>query len=190
MSCVPKSTPTYLSSPITGSLLKQYQYLHSRSFAFFKEAKITTFPLPQSSSFITPAIFKEITTEADFNALVDCLWDAYCTPYIPFMQILFPIFADTEEGYETAVALSKASLWAQHTNDQTSHWIALEDSETGEVCAGAHWNFHKVSPFINGAPKLVATWYPEGEGRDFASHILNQIYGGRGQRLWRPHARK
>lgn len=137
-----------------------------------------------------PAILKEVTTEAELNATVDCLWDSYFEPYISFMQILFPILSNTTEGYETAVASSKTSLWAQHTNDPTSHWVAVADSETGKVFAGAHWNFHKVSPFINGAPKLVAMWHPEGDGRDFASHILNQVYGGRGKRLWRPHARK
>lgn len=136
-----------------------------------------------------PAVLIEVTSEAELGATVDCLWDSYSEPYESFLQILFPIFEHTDKEYKEKVAASKATLWAQHIQDKSSHWVFVADSESGKVLSGAHWNFHETSPFVNGTPNLVATWYPEGEGRNFASHILNQVYGPRGNRLWRPHAR-
>jgi hypothetical protein len=136
-----------------------------------------------------PAIFKEIIAATEFGAVVDCMWESYSDPYISIMQILCPIFDNTEEEYQTSLTESKTRLWAQHTSDPSSRWVAVVDSETGAVLAGAHWNFHRGSPFINGPLTLVATWYPEGEGRQFANHVINQVYGNRGTRAWRPHAR-
>lgn len=144
----------------------------------------------QQLTFKMPAILKEVTTEAEMSATVDCLWDSYFDPYSIWMQMLFPIFEQTTKGYEAAMASSKTMLWTAHSADPSSHWVVVADSETGEVFSGAHWNFHKVSPFMNGAPRLDAVWHPEGEGRNFANHLLNQAYGPRGQRLWRPHARE
>lgn len=131
---------------------------------------------------------KEVTTEAEFSAVVDCLWEGYYNPYTPFMNVLFPVCTATEDGYAAAVAESKTRLWSIHTGDPSSHWICVTD-ETGKVLSGAHWNFHESSPYSNGVPKLEAVWHPEGEGRAFASHILNEVYGPRGKRMWRPHAR-
>lgn len=146
----------------------------------------------QSFPFVTnmPVNFKEITTEAEFSRVIDCMWPAYSNPYIPFLQILFPVFSPTAEGYQAAVDGSKIGMWTTHSSDPSSHWVAVVDSDTGEVFAGAHWNFHKVSPFLNGAPTLIAMWHPEGESREFASRMLNQVYGGRGSKMWRPYARK
>lgn len=138
-------------------------------------------------------IIKEVTNEAEFSAVVDCFWNATYNPYTSFMNILFPIWEPTEEGYAKALAESKTRLWSFHINDPSSRWLYVTDDSDGknEVYSGAHWNFHKdVSPYKDGAPQLVAAWYPEGEGRVFASRVLNQIYRYRGMRLWRPHARE
>ncbi|THV45955.1 hypothetical protein BGAL_0432g00020 [Botrytis galanthina] len=131
-------------------------------------------------------IVKEVTTQAEFSAAIDCFWDSNYDPYTSFMNILFPISVATEEGYAKAVAESKVRLWSYHEQDPTSHWIYVTDDEdTKEVVySGAHWNFHETSsPYKDSAPELVALWYPEGVGRDFASRVLNQIYRFRGEQL-------
>jgi hypothetical protein len=135
-----------------------------------------------------PPIVKEVSTPAEFSLVIDCLWEAYYDPYAPFMNVLYPVFSATEEGYATAVIESKSRLWSIHTGDPTSHWIYVTD-ESGKVFSGAHWNFYDVSPYFNGTPKLEAFWHPEGEGRVFASRVVNEVYGLRGKRMWRPHAR-
>jgi len=135
-----------------------------------------------------PKLFvKEVTTEEQFGPVIDCLWDAYYDPYEPFMNIMFPVFANTDEGYASSVAESKTRLWAGHVEDPSSHWVYVTDAE-GNVLSGAHWEFHEVSPFKEGAPKLEAVWHPEGEGREFATRVVNEIYGLRFKRLLRPHA--
>ncbi|PQE12382.1 hypothetical protein CJF31_00000608 [Rutstroemia sp. NJR-2017a BVV2] len=135
-------------------------------------------------------IIKEVATEAEFSAVVDCFWEANYNPYQPIMNVLFPVHEATDEGYARGLAEAKTRLWAIHQNDPSSHWVYVTDASDGkgEVYSGAHWNFHQVSPYKENAPELVASWYPEGEGRKFASRVLNQVYARR-QRLWRPHCR-
>ncbi|KAF7900012.1 hypothetical protein EAF00_004348 [Botryotinia globosa] len=70
-------------------------------------------------------IVKEVTTQAEFSAVVD------------------------------SVAESKVRLWSYHEQDPTSHWIYVTDDEDtkGVVYSGAHWNFHETSsPYKDGAP--------------------------------------
>jgi hypothetical protein len=138
-------------------------------------------------------ILKEVKTEAEFSAVVDCLWNANYNPYMSFMNILFPVWEATEEGYANALAESKPRLWSFHINDPSSRWVYVTNDSDGknEVYSGAHWNFHsEISPYKDGMPQLVAAWHPEGEGRVFASRALNQVHRLRGMRLWRPHARQ
>ncbi|TGO59588.1 hypothetical protein BCON_0043g00470 [Botryotinia convoluta] len=42
-------------------------------------------------------------------------------------------------------------------------------------------------PWPNELPKIVATWWPEGEGRDFATEFMKQCYTPRQQWMNRPH---
>jgi hypothetical protein len=135
-------------------------------------------------------IIKEVATEAELSAVIACLWEANYNPYQPIMNVLFPVHEATDDGYARGLAEAKSRLWAIHQSDPSSRWIYVTDDAEGkgEVYSGAHWNFHKVSPYKEDAPELVASWYPEGEGRNFASRVLNQVYGRR-QRLWRPHCR-
>jgi len=132
-------------------------------------------------------MIKEISSEDEFAAIVPCIWAGYYNPYLPFINLLLPVFEDTEKGYSDAIAESTARLWATHTSDPSSHWIYVTD-ETRQILSGAHWNFHAVSPYYENFPAIQATWHPEGEGREFASHVINQVYGLRGKRLLRPHA--
>ncbi|TGO13146.1 hypothetical protein BTUL_0076g00460 [Botrytis tulipae] len=74
-------------------------------------------------------IVKEVTTQAEFSAVIDCFWDSNYDPYTSFMNILFPISEATEEGYAKAVAESKVRLWSYHEQDHTSHWIYVTDDE-------------------------------------------------------------
>lgn len=133
---------------------------------------------------------KEVNTKDEFDAVIDCLWEAYYDPYTPFMNIMFPVFGTTEADYQKGVAESKVRLWEAHLEEPaSSRWVCVVDAEA-KVLSGAHWEFYEESPFINGAPVLEATWHPEGDGRDFASRTVNEIYGLRGKRLLRPFARK
>lgn len=133
----------------------------------------------------------EITTEKELAPVIQCLWDANHHPYEPYLNIVCPTFADTKEGYESALAKSVKTFWYDHEKaDGSSQWIAIID-DSGKILSGANWEFHtKYSPFVEGIPDLVAEWHPEGEGREFSSHVLNQIYQVRGTRLLRPYARE
>ncbi|CCD34510.1 similar to GNAT family acetyltransferase [Botrytis cinerea T4] len=97
-------------------------------------------------------------------------------------------------------------------------YIVDEDDHgegAGKVLAGANWLFHEASPFgekkdrengeydnnhgnkgnENGDGETteeedisLASWWPEGEAREFVKAILSQVFGMRATRMTRPHA--
>lgn len=132
----------------------------------------------------------EVTTKEELAPVIACLWDANHHPYEPYLNIVCPTFSDTQDGYDKAFAASIDFFWANHLEEgDSSRWVYVAD-ESGNVLSGAHWNFYAISPWAEGVPDIVAEWHPEGEGREFANNVFNQIYKVRGQRLLRPYARK
>lgn len=138
-----------------------------------------------------PLTLKECTDESTFSRLIDCEWSAYYNPYHPYMQILFPVFGARPSDRLASIQESKYRQWSWHTSDPTSHWFYVEDEEKGEVLGAAQWLVHDAgnNPFEKGNEEeaLEAYWWPEGEGRRFATSMLEQVYGGRRKRMRRPH---
>jgi hypothetical protein len=134
---------------------------------------------------------KEITSKEDLAPVIKCLWDANHHPYEPYLNIVCPTFADTKEGYDSALAASIEFFWGSHVEDgESSKWVAVVD-ESGKILSGARWVFYSDgSPWVGGIPDIIADWHPEGEGREFANCVFNQIYQVRGTRMLRPYARK
>lgn len=134
-----------------------------------------------------PLTLKECTDSSTFSHIVDCEWAGYYNPYHPFMQVLFPVFGATPAARAAAIQESKARQWAWHSADPTSHWLYVQNDETGEVVGGAQWHVHETNPFEEAQPKLEAYWWPEGECRRFVDEMLEQVYGPRRVKMARPH---
>ncbi|KAI9643504.1 hypothetical protein NHQ30_008123 [Ciborinia camelliae] len=149
---------------------------------------------------------KTVTTLEEFSLVIDCMWEAYSSPYNPFVALLFPPKAPTAEGLAAAVQESKERFWGVHQEEKNSVWIYIideDENKNGEkkVLAAANWLFYEVSPFgaegesggkeEKGDEKAdygPASWLPEGEGREFAKKIFTQVFGFRAARMTRPHA--
>ncbi|MCJ1352748.1 MAG: hypothetical protein MMC33_002732 [Icmadophila ericetorum] len=131
-----------------------------------------------------------ITSPEAFSPVVDCLWTSFSQPYMPFLNTLFPVFSPSPSAFAAAVAESKIRMWEWHTTDPSSSWVAVVDDTTEKVLGAAHWNHHDSNPYEHGIPDLTAVWWPEGEGREFATSMMAQCYGLRGKRMWRAHARR
>ena len=59
-----------------------------------------------------------------------------------------------------------------------------------EVIAAAQWHVHERDPYdSDGKTKegAVAWWWPEGEGREFATQAIKQWTGARRERMRKPH---
>ena len=137
-----------------------------------------------------PLKLKECTSPTTFSPIVDCEWTSYYNPYHPYMQILFPVFGTGGPADRAAaVKESKERQWQWHSSDPTSHWFYVEDEDSGEIVGGAQWHVYEKNPFEGEQNALEAYWWPEGEGRRFASEMLEQVYGPRRVKMTRPHMR-
>lgn len=132
----------------------------------------------------------EATTRAESDAIVDLAWIAYHEPYHPSFQAFHPVFGPTLADREACKQADKERAWARHIANPDSHWLYVVHTPTGEVVGSAQWLIFKKIPWPNGPQKVEATWWPEGEGRDFASSILTQCYTPRMHWCNRPHVDK
>ena len=130
---------------------------------------------------------KEAATQAEMDALFEIIWLAEHHPYEPFVSIFFPVFGATETDRQATIKASSKRLWNEHLANPASHWIYIEDTSTGQVVATTEWEVHEHNPFPDGPPKLEAYWWPEGEGREFCSLILNQVFMPRSSWVQRPN---
>ncbi|KAI4231319.1 MAG: hypothetical protein L6R40_007764 [Gallowayella cf. fulva] len=132
-------------------------------------------------------ILHEVVSDDEFAAIIGCEWSSYETPYNGFFQIYCPITGTGPDARLEALKESTDRQLAWHREDATSHWLKVVDSESGQVVGAAQWNIYRENPYLNGVEHTDAFWWPEGEGRKFASMALEQWYAPRGKRMNKPH---
>ena len=134
-------------------------------------------------------VVKELQTRAELDAVVDVIWKAQYSPYMPSASIFFPVFGYTAEDRVAGIADSKERLWKEHSSDpSSSHWIFVEDTTTSQVVAGALWEWHENNPFKDGIAKVDMYWWPKGEAKDFCEEMIRQAMTPRSLWMHRPHA--
>ena len=137
-----------------------------------------------------PYTCREIICKEDLDALVPIIHKAQNDPYLPSVNIFFPI--NPLSPYDPTPAIQAASerLWKSHRGNPASHWIVVDDEESGEIVGGGQWEIFETNPFANGIPKIDVHWWPAGEGRQYCSEILRQVYGPRCLLMRRAHTGK
>ncbi len=135
-----------------------------------------------------PFMTIEVTSRDEFDALIDVVWKAHYNPYDPAFSAFFPIFGPTAADREAAIQESKDRLWQSHQCDSSSHWIYIRHLITGEVVGGTQWLIYRTNPYANGAPKMEASWWPEGSaGRMYCNELLRLCHAPKHQWMNRPH---
>ena len=129
---------------------------------------------------------EEATKREDLDAIVDVIWAAM-DGTDPSHQIFYPVFGGSDADRQTAIQTSKERMWQEHVGDPSSTWIAVRDNASGIVLGGCQWRVYTQNPFPNGTPEIEASWWPEGEGRAFASEVVKQCYTLRTLWMARPH---
>ncbi len=132
---------------------------------------------------------EEITRREDLDSIVDVIWAAM-DGFDPSHQIFFPTLGDGPADREAAVQSSKDRTWEDHNSDPSSHWIFVRDQASGDILGGCQWRIYPENPFPNGTPHIEAVWWPEGEGRRFASEVVRQCYTPRTKWMAYPHVGK
>lgn len=130
----------------------------------------------------------EVSERNELNDVVDVLWAAMDGVH-PHHSIFFPTLVS---GRSAAVAESKERLWNEHMRNPASHFIYAREgpvgSRTGAIIGGCQWRFYEKNPFPFNKPEIVATWWPDGVGRLFATEVVRQCYTPRPVWMARPHS--
>jgi GNAT superfamily N-acetyltransferase len=126
--------------------------------------------------------------EALFQKVAFCEDAAYSTPFNGIWTIFNPtaLYATPAES----ILACASRQWAHHLSDQpSSHWLQIVDTETGEVAAGANWVIYdEEKPYDKPERREVgAPWIPENEGRSVVEKALRGWYEIRFARMNKPH---
>ena len=136
-----------------------------------------------------PYVVKTLQTRDELDAVVDVIWRAQYSPYMPSASIFFPVFGYTPADRLAAIAASKTRLWNEHASaDDTLQWIYVKDMATEEIVAGTQWKWNQGMPFKDGIARVSCSWWPEGEVRELCEGILAQAMTPRALWMHRPHA--
>ncbi|KAI1759466.1 hypothetical protein GGR53DRAFT_523834 [Hypoxylon sp. FL1150] len=73
--------------------------------------------------------------------------------------------------FHKAIAECANRLNTWHSEDPTSCWQKIVDTDTGRVAGDALWNIHKRNPF-SGKHHRDVTWLPDDGSRRFAEQAL------------------
>lgn len=145
--------------------------------------------LDQTRTIMPQYAVKELRTREEMDAVVDVIWKAQYSPYMPSASMFFPVFGYTKEDRVIGIAASKDRLWNEHASDpSSSHWVFVEDTATTQIIAGALWEWHEGGISTNGVAKVDMYWWPKGEAKEFCEEMIRQTLTPRSLWMQRPHA--
>ena len=118
-----------------------------------------------------------LETEADFLEMMTACWEAFETPFEPFLRVVFYLSGPTPEDRRQSIQAAATMMKALQDMSPNSHWIKVIDTATGKLVGAANWVVHKEDPYAGKEESgpVVAFWWPEGEGRNYASKFLQQV---------------
>lgn len=119
---------------------------------------------------------RRLQTREQLDAVVEVIFKAQYSPYMPSSSIFFPVAGYSLEERSVGVAASKERLWKEHlaANPATNHWIIVEEKESLKIVGGCLWKWHDENPFPDGIPTPSVYWWPEGEAREFCEEMIRQ----------------
>lgn len=124
---------------------------------------------------MTQYTVEEVARREDLDGIVDVIWTAM-DGVNPSHNIFFPVLGSRLADREAAIQSSKDRIWEDHKKSPSSHWILARDDISEDILGGCQWRIYAENPFPNGAPRIEAEWWPEGERRRFASEVITQCY--------------
>ncbi|PQE06803.1 hypothetical protein CJF30_00008681 [Rutstroemia sp. NJR-2017a BBW] len=122
----------------------------------------------------------EVSNDAEFESIIAVANAGYSRPFNGLWEILKG--PSIEQSVDECA--SRYALW--HRSDPTSRWIYVSDT-SGKVLGGMQWNIHEKNPYEQGAPKLPAYWWPEGDMKTLSDMVLDNFFKGRPGRMSKPH---
>ncbi|KAI9744830.1 MAG: hypothetical protein M1818_001755 [Claussenomyces sp. TS43310] len=124
-----------------------------------------------------PFSLHKVTADAEFGPIVAVEHEAYSKPYNGLWAIL--------KGPSQEDFCARQLSW--HKSDPSSHWLYVTDEGSKEVVGAAGWNIHETNPYANGAPVILANWWPEGNLKEISDQILAGFFSARPSRTSKAH---
>lgn len=141
-------------------------------------------------------------TRPEFDAITECLWDAFTTPPEAFWSVFEEGDLASRKAESLAqarldiIAQSKDRVWDAHKKNSHSTWIYIADeTQQGDVTkprvlAACQWRVYK-SPTIayaDGMPDVKTGAWPEGSvGGALADKFVRAMMTPRVMWMARPH---
>ena len=91
---------------------------------------------------------------------------------------------------EAALAEYTQRMLALYRSDPSSHWLKVIEKGTGKIVGGGRWVMFTASKPYEGQGGMEASWFPEGQPREFATICLNQSIASSAKNMNRQHACK
>lgn len=150
-----------------------------------------------------PLELHEVTSADEFADVIHCEWVANETPWNGMIEVFCPTLGTGPKARQDSMKESTDRQWMWHESDPSSTWLNVIDTdldtatatttdgakpEGGKVVAAAKWHIYKEDPFVDPASRSIeAYWWPEGEGRTFATTTLNNMMAQRVRYTRFPH---
>ena len=128
-----------------------------------------------------------VTSDSEFDDIIECEWTSYETPYNPVWTFLYPVLGPEASDRDAAIEESKTRQLQLHHSNSSSHWLKVIDNQIGMVAGAALWKIHKENPYKNLPEGMSCVWWPEGPKREMADEYMRQVMGPRMARMSKPH---
>lgn len=131
----------------------------------------------------------QVTSDSDFDEIIDCAWTSYETPHNAAWKFFHPIWGPNPSDRTVAIQESKKrQLEFHHSRPGISNWVKVVDNGTGTVAGAALWCFFEKDPYKDHPEKkMTCFWWPAGPKRMMADEMMGQVMGPRIERMRKPH---
>jgi hypothetical protein len=129
----------------------------------------------------------EITSDADFGELVEVEFVSFENPPNAFRNLFYPILGTGPDARQIAINEAAARILHSHESTPGSHWVKAVDTQSGRLIGAALWIFFESDPYTE-RPLPEATWWPEGQGREFTTRWWRELMKPRIKFMSRRHA--
>ena len=111
-----------------------------------------------------PLELREVTTDPEWNELIQCESESYETPFNAFYLLLRPNRGDSSDASRAGFKEMRDRQMRWHKTDPTSRWFKVVDTDIGDkVVGGACWNTFTEKPHPKPVDHpLEGDWWPEG----------------------------
>ncbi|KAF7937061.1 hypothetical protein BELL_0092g00120 [Botrytis elliptica] len=119
----------------------------------------------------------EFESEAEFKEMMKACWEAFENPFNSYLRIVYYLKDSSPQERERSIQIATESAIRHHAQrSPNSYWMKIIEPTHGKLIGAANWiYFEGIADTVNNADPVVALWWPEGIGREYANNFIRQI---------------